>query len=109
MEKWNSKKDENTHKQLFTQRGASHKEATLPHSCFKQAIIIMRKQHMRFKPRKRREDKQFLEKSQQRRVAVTYSVHVKLNKSHHNNYTRCKIFTWGAQKGVLLMQTIIVL
>lgn len=39
---------------------------------------------MRFKPRKRREDKQFLEKSQQRRVAVTYSVHVKLNKSHHN-------------------------
>lgn len=80
MEKWNSKKDENTHKQLFTQRGTSHKEATLPHSCFKQAIIIMRKQHMRFKPRKRREDKQFLEKSQQRRVAVTYSVHVKLKK-----------------------------
>lgn len=60
MEKWNSKKDENTHKQLFRQRGTSHKEATLPHSCFKQAIIIMRKQHMRFKPRKRREDSSHL-------------------------------------------------
>lgn len=111
MEKRNSKKHKNTHKQLFTQRRTSNKEATLPHSCFMQAIIIMWKQHMRFKPRKRREDKQFPEKSQQRRVAVTYSVHVweKLNKSHHNNYTRCKIFTWGAQKGILLMQTIIVL